>query len=175
MRVRHKKLLNEHIGPKSQSKVLFCTLFLAGKLYHSLSVCSLHDKMGFDSPVPSVWSAGSRRRSEGPGVWQQWCCRAQGTERQPPLSDVSRAFSSSNIGQTFPRPRHADKHNAQACMHCQGGTRAFHCASRVAQIYSNCSRQGQGTPALLCCFFCCCFSENGDLISLLCFLFVSAG
>lgn len=28
MQVRHKKLLSEHIGPKSQSKVLFCPFFL---------------------------------------------------------------------------------------------------------------------------------------------------
>lgn len=28
MQVRHKKLLNEHVGPKSQSKVLFCPSFL---------------------------------------------------------------------------------------------------------------------------------------------------
>ncbi len=65
--------------PWKSKQSAFLPLFLAGKLYHSLSVCSLHDKMGFDSPVPSVWSVGSRRRSEGPGVWQQWCCRAQGT------------------------------------------------------------------------------------------------
>lgn len=77
----------------------------AGKPYHGLSVCSSpRDEMGFDSPAPSVCSSGSSRRSKGPWVWQRQCYRAQGTEHQPPLSDVIRAFLPSHTGQTFPRP-----------------------------------------------------------------------
>lgn len=146
-----------------QCDVLSC--FLTSKLYHSLSVCSsLHDKMGFDSLAPSVCCTGSSRRSKGPGVWQHQHCRAQGAKHQPTLLDVIRAFPPSNIGQTFPRPWHADKYNAQGCMHCQEGTKAFHCTSHVAPIHFNHTRQGQGTQALLCCYLCSSFSGNGDFL-----------
>lgn len=103
---------------------------------------------------------GSRRRSEGPGVWQQWCCRAQGTKRQPLLSDVSRAFFFSqhrpNVPQTIGTPTNTTPRAACAVREEQEHFTALPMWPQftlTAHDKANAFRL-----CMLCCFLCSCLS-----------------
>lgn len=124
--------------------------------------------MGCDSPVPSVWSSGSKGRSEGPRVWQRWCCRAQGSEHQPPLSHVN--FFSSSQPLDLHTSTLLQTHNAQSCMHDREEQERLpaHPVWPPFTLTAHDKKEHSGSLVFL---FCCCFSSDGDLILFLFVLF----